>query len=129
MAGGPPLHKIWIEQCAATRSIRERYGLQAAFDYLVAEKLLNFSEAATRHPTFAQELPRFVAEVRSIFSTEELYSEIDRVEKEENSRAAEATFNNEIDEVMKPKPEALAARSQRFSIIKSLLLSPQLGIS
>lgn len=129
MAGGPPLHKIWIEQCAATRSIRERYGLQAAFDYLVAEKLLNFSEAATRHPTFAQELPRFVAEVRSIFSTEELYSEIDRVEKEENSRAAEATFNNEIDEFMKPKPEALAARSQRFSIIKSLLLSPQLGIS
>jgi hypothetical protein len=123
------LQKIWIEQCKATRSIRERYGLQAAFDYLVAEKLLSFSEAATEHPTYAQELPRFVAEVRSLFSREELHSEIDRVEKEENARAAEAAFNDETDEFMRPKPEVLAARAQRFAVIKSLLLSPQLGIS
>jgi hypothetical protein len=129
MAGGSKLHKIWIEQREATRSIRERYGLKAAFDYLVAEKLLNFSEAATEHPTFAQELPCFVAEVRSIFSTEELHSEIDRVEKEENARAKEAPFNVENDEFMRPKSEALAARAQRFAIIKSLLLSHQLGIS
>jgi hypothetical protein len=129
MAGTPKLHEIWIEECEASRSIRERYGLQAAFDYLVIEKLLNFGEAATQHPTFAQELPRFVAEVRSIFSPEELHSEIDRVEKEENARAAEATFDVENDELLRPKPQALAARAQRFAVIKSLLISPQLGIS
>ena len=129
MVAAAKLHEIWIEQCEAAGSIRERYGLQAAFDYLVTEKLLSFSEAATQHVVFAQELPCFVAEVRSIFSPEELQSEIDRVEKEENARAAESTFNVENDEFLRPKPEVLAARAQRFAVIKSLLTSPQLGIS
>jgi hypothetical protein len=59
-------HEIWIEQCESARSIKQRYGLDTAFDYLVAEKLLNFREAAKQHPAFAKELPQFVAEVRSI---------------------------------------------------------------
>ena len=45
-----------------------RYGLKAAFDYAVAEKLLNFAEAAAQHPEFARELPRFVSRVRQMFS-------------------------------------------------------------
>jgi len=80
MGDARKLHEIWIEQCEAALSIKQRYGLDAAFDYLVAEKLLNFSEAATQHPTFAKELPRFVAEVRSIFTRKELCSEIERLE-------------------------------------------------
>ena len=40
------MHEIWIEQCDAARDIKLRYGLKAAFDYLVAEKLLNFASAA-----------------------------------------------------------------------------------
>ena len=59
--------KIWIEQCEAARTIRERFGLQAAFDYAVGEKLMNFASAAAEHPAFARELPRFVSEVRSMF--------------------------------------------------------------
>ena len=41
-----------------------RYGLKAAFDYAVAEKLLNFAEAAAQHPEFARALPpvRFAGE-------------------------------------------------------------------
>ena len=39
-------HKIWTEQCEAAHDIRLRYGPRAAFDYVVAEKLLNFAEAA-----------------------------------------------------------------------------------
>jgi len=57
-------HEIWIEQCDAAQAIRLRYGLKAAFDYVVAEKLLNFAEAAGHYPQFAQELPRFVSRVR-----------------------------------------------------------------
>ena len=40
------LHRIWVEQCVAAETIKLRYGLKAAFDYAVAEKLLNFAEAA-----------------------------------------------------------------------------------
>jgi len=43
-------HHIWIEQCEASRTIRERFGLEAAFDYAVGEKLMNFASAAHDHP-------------------------------------------------------------------------------
>ena len=42
-------HEIWIEQCEAAEEIKLRYGLKAAFDYLVAEKLFNFADAAKTH--------------------------------------------------------------------------------
>jgi len=50
-------HEVSIEQCEAANEIKRRYGLRAAFDYLVAEKLLNFADAATTYPEFARELP------------------------------------------------------------------------
>jgi hypothetical protein len=40
-------HEVWVEQCEAAKEIKRRYGLRAAFDYLIAEKLLNFADAAT----------------------------------------------------------------------------------
>jgi len=46
-------HKVWMDQCEAAEDIRLRYGLKAAFDYVVAEKLLMFAEAAARRPEFA----------------------------------------------------------------------------
>jgi hypothetical protein len=47
-------HKIWEEQCAATRTTRERFGVENALDYLVGEKLLNFAKAADQDPDFDQ---------------------------------------------------------------------------
>jgi hypothetical protein len=38
------------------------------FEYLVCEKLMNFANAASRHPDFMRELPRFVSEVRRMFT-------------------------------------------------------------
>ena len=72
ISGSPKSHEIWIEQCEASEEIKLRYGLKAAFDYLVAEKLLNFVDAASRNPEFARELPRFVARVRGLFPVEEM---------------------------------------------------------
>ena len=46
-------HKIWIEQCEATETIRERFGLQNALDYLIGEKLFSFVAAAEQDPEFA----------------------------------------------------------------------------
>ena len=65
-------HKIWQEQCAATRTIRERFGVKSALDYLVGEKLLNFAGEADRSPEFAAELPRFQAAVWDVFNPYEL---------------------------------------------------------
>jgi hypothetical protein len=65
-------HKIWQEQCEATLTIRERFGVKSALDYLVGEKLLNFAEAADRSPEFAAELPLFQAAVWDVFNPYEL---------------------------------------------------------
>ena len=37
-------HKLWQEQCTATRTIRERLGVENALDYRIGEKLLNFAK-------------------------------------------------------------------------------------
>jgi hypothetical protein len=60
--------EIWIEQCDAARDIKTRYGSQAAFDFLIAEKLLTFADTAAKYPEFARELPRFVSEIRRLFT-------------------------------------------------------------
>ena len=61
-------HQIWIEQCEAAQTIKARFGLTAAFDYLVGEKLMSFASAASRHPDFARKLPRFVSEMGRMFT-------------------------------------------------------------
>jgi len=65
-------HGIWIEQCEASWTIRDRFGVKSALGYLVGEKLLNFPEAADRHPEFAAELPHFQAAVWNAFNPYEL---------------------------------------------------------
>ena len=122
-------HKIWTEQCEVAQDIRLRYGPQAAFDYVVAEKLLNFAEAAARRPEFAKELPRFVARVRGLFTPEELQTHIARIEHE---RMVQEAFSPEIEEEDDPfceSPEAAAVRARQFSTIKELLTAAELGTS
>ena len=65
-------HKVWKKQCQAARDVRRRFGLKNALDYLISEKLLNFAEAAEKHPEFAVELPRFQAAVWGVFHPYEL---------------------------------------------------------
>ena len=52
-------HKIWQEQCAATRTIREQFGVKSALDYLVGEKLLNFAREADQNPDLLPNSPAF----------------------------------------------------------------------
>jgi hypothetical protein len=37
-------HKIWIAQCEAAETVRARFGLRAAFNYIVGEKLIILSK-------------------------------------------------------------------------------------
>jgi hypothetical protein len=71
-----PPRRIRLEQCEASVTIRARFGLQSAFEYLVLEKLMNFAEAAKRHPEFAREMPPFVVAIRALFTIGELRAEL-----------------------------------------------------
>ena len=129
-------HEVWIEQCEAAKEIKLRYGLTAAFDYLVAEKLLNFADAATTHPEFARELPRFVARVRALFTVEEMRAHLKRIELEQ--REHEAYINahtssmNRMSSWMRTRPASKALRSLQSALdnsVSSQLTAAELGTS
>jgi len=60
-------HKIWAEQCEAAWNMEANFGTEKALSYLVDEKFINFLEAAETDKAFRNELPAFVAEIKSIF--------------------------------------------------------------
>lgn len=120
-------HKIWIEQCAAADDIRERFGLENALDYLIGEKLLSFLQASEQHPEFAAELPAFVAEIRRLFTSAEIYPYLDHLERTKFLAPPEPDLD--IDDVedeteAEPWPEnpVLGAEELlRFSRLRQLL--------
>jgi hypothetical protein len=126
------MHKVWVEQCDATATIKERFGVQSAFDYLVAEKLTNFADAAQQRPDFARELPKFVSEVRRIFSPREIrdqFGRVQRMEAEQDLLDLEPREEDEYDDVLEETPACATERLERFALIKQLLLAAQLGTS
>ena len=124
MEQGLRLHKIWIDQCDAARTIRIHYGADAAFDYLVGEKLMNFADAAITHPKFKDDLPMFVSEVRAIFSIDELAQGVAKFEKKlQRDRPGKTEF----DELYVESPKIVARRIERFKALRALLTAPQLG--
>jgi hypothetical protein len=64
--------KIWVEQCRATKRIKQRFGAKSALDYLIGEKLMSFADAADDHPEFAKEFPRFLAAIWRVFNEYEI---------------------------------------------------------
>ena len=125
-------HEIWIEQCDAAEAIKLRYGVEAAFDYLVAEKLFNFVDAATTRAEFARELPRFVAYVRSLFTPQEIQAQLARTASEQRESAAvnDNQDGDEFDgddELIRETPEEIAQRARQFAVIKQLLIAAEPG--
>ena len=134
--GSRKFHEIWIEQCKAAEKIKLRYGPKAAFDYVVAEKLLNFADAATRDPEFARELPRFVARVRDLFTVEEMRTHLSRIEQRGYNASIEE--RDEFDDEDEQQEEhalclessaAAAERARQFATIAELLTAAELGSS
>jgi hypothetical protein len=120
------MHEIWVEQYEAAQGIKQRYGLKAAFDYLVAEKLLNFIEAAAEHREFARELPRFVSHVRLMFTPVEIRNHIARVERELHEKNIPM---EDDDDLILESPTTIAKRAGQFATIKELLTATELGTS
>jgi hypothetical protein len=119
-------HKIWIEQCETTHTIRARFGLKAAFAYIVGEKLINFADAASRHRDFAQELPRFISEVRRMFAPEEIGAQLTRIERELNQKDEDVL---DEDDPLDEDPASIAEQARQFITIKELLTATTLGTS
>jgi hypothetical protein len=120
-------HKIWIEQCDTAQTIKARFGLTAAFEYLVGEKLMSFAGAASRHPDFARELPRFVSEVRRMFTPDEIGAQVAQIERSHNEKNADVL--EEEDGLLREGPAAVAECVQQFMLVKELLTAPMLGTS
>jgi hypothetical protein len=120
-------YKIWIEQCAATEAIRERYGLESALDYLIGEKIFNFVMAAECDPDFASELPAFIAEIRRLFTSEEIQTYLDRLEHTKLLAPKEPDWESDDpdeeaeDEPWPDNPVLGAEELLRFSRVRQLL--------
>ena len=119
-------HNIWIEQCEAAQTIKARFGLTAAFDYVVGEKLMNYASAASRHPDFARELPRFVSEVRRMFTPDEIGAHLAQIERAPNENDIDVL---EEDDPLRESPAAAEERVRQFLLIKELLTATTLGTS
>jgi hypothetical protein len=117
---------IWREQCEATQMIKARFGLAAAFDYLVGENLMNFVSAASQHPDFARELPCFISEVRRMFSPDEIGAQVAKIEQRQNEKTGDIL---DEDDPLRESPAETAERMRQFALIKELLTSTTLGTS
>jgi hypothetical protein len=125
----PPteFHKIWIEQCAATEDIRERFGLNNALDYLIGEKLFAFVTASEQDPDFAAELPAFVSAIRRLFTGGEIRKYLDHLERTKYLAPQEPDLEIDgLDDEPEEEPELEnpvlgAAELLRFSRVRQLL--------
>jgi hypothetical protein len=115
-------HHIWIEQCEAAQTIKARFGVTAALDYLVGEKLMNFASTALSYRDFARELPRFVSEVRRMFTPDGIGAQLAQIERAQEETVLE-------DDLLSETPAAAAERVRQFMLIKEVLTATTLGTS
>ena len=76
-------HKIWIDQCEAAEGIEDNFGTQPALEYLIGEKFLDFLEAAETDDAFKDEIPAFVARIKSMFEGWQLTAYLETAKKSE----------------------------------------------
>ena len=72
------MHEIWIEQCDAAEAIRLRYGVKAAFDYVVAEKLLNLPRLRVATPIRARAAPVCLAGEGDVYTPSRVHRRSER---------------------------------------------------
>jgi hypothetical protein len=120
-------HKIWIDQCEATEGIRDHFGVENALDYLIGEKLFTFLMASEGDPRFASEVPAFVAEIRRIFTAEELRDYLDHLERTKFLAPPDPDldtddFDDEIEDDPLPENPVIGAEELlRFSRVRQVL--------
>jgi hypothetical protein len=118
---------IWKEQCEAARGLAQRHGVVPALDYLIGEKLMDYAEMAVTRPEFARELPSFVAEIRSIFSADEIQAYLEHLDRMRSRDDETLSAESPRDDLSIETPEERTAATERFRQLKELLPSTVLG--
>jgi hypothetical protein len=122
---GRRFQDIRKEQCEAARGVREQHGVVSALDYLISENLMTYAEVG--RPEFARELPRFVAEIRSIFSAEEIRLYLEHLERMDAQGEEALSAEPADDDFMIETPEQRTAGRARLARLKELLTANVLG--
>jgi hypothetical protein len=86
---------------------------------------MSFASAASRHPDFARELPRFVSEVRRMFTPDEIGAQLAQIERSQDERNVDVLE----EDLLREGPAAVAECVQQFMLVKELLTAPMLGTS
>jgi hypothetical protein len=71
---------------------------------------MTYADTAVTRPEFARELPRFVAEVRNIFSGEEIRHSLDHLERMAAIEDEQAADENHDDDFLEDSPIYLRPR-------------------
>ena len=119
-------HKIWIAQCEAAETVRARFGLKAAFNYIVGEKLIILSKRRPIIVPLRKSCRDLFSEVRRMFTPEEIGAQLTRIERERNEKDEEVL--NE-DDPLRESPVKIAERVRQFTRIKALLTASTVGTS
>ena len=98
-----------------------------ALDYLIGEKLMDYAEMAVTRPEFARELPSFVAEIRSIFSADEIRAYLEHLDRMRSLDDETLSAESPGDDLSIETPEERTAATERFRRLKELLTSTVLG--
>ena len=82
--------------------------------------------AAVEHPEFARALPRFVSDLRRMFTPEKIEEQLARIERERLQRDTDTmdVCDPELDDLATSASEA-----RRFKFVKELPTAPALGTS
>jgi hypothetical protein len=76
-------------------------------DVILSIPNFNFAAAASQHRAFAQELPRFISEVRRMFTPEEIAAQLTRIERELNEMEEDVA---DEDDPLGESPASIAVR-------------------
>lgn len=76
----PTPREQWQQCCEVTPDIRTRFGVDAAIDYLVGEKLMAYARSGEAHADIVAELPAFAQRVRQLFTSVEIRAHFARAE-------------------------------------------------
>ena len=95
-------------------------------DYLIGEKIFSFVMAAERDPDFAAELPVFIAEIRRLFTAQEIHTYLDELERTKFLAPGELPGEHDPDDEAEEEPwpdnPVLGAQELlRFSRVRQLL--------
>jgi len=118
---------IWKDQCKAAEGIVARFGTVQALDYLIGEKLDKYASSATTRPEFARELPRFLAEIRRIFSRDDIAAYFEALEQDAGVPNSGPHAKKLEDSGLLMSVADRKARIKRLQQLKVMLLVETLG--